>query len=110
MQKNEDITSVKLHSSTINELFNIALETNRQLIAALIEEMHKINKENTIQIMNDLQKKKRENERLYNLKELSKILKIAYGTLSHYELPFRTIGRSSRKMYNLNEVNEYLKR
>ena len=107
---NKNISMIKLHPSTINELFKIALEVNRQLTADIIAEIQKINKENTIQLIDEMQKRKRENEKLYNLKDLSKIIGMKYRTLLEYDLPSQTIGKHSRKMYNLNEVKEYLKR
>lgn len=110
MKQEKELSIIKLHQSTINELYKIAIEINKQLTVTIIEEIQRINKENTIQLMDELQKRKRENEKLYNLKELSKIIGIKYRTLLEYDLPSQTIGRQSRKMYNLNEVKEYLKR
>lgn len=110
MEQTGKISTIRLHSSTINELFKIALELNRQLTTDIITEIQRINKETTIQLMDEIQKRKRENEKLYNLKDLSKIIGIKYCTLLKYDLPSQTIGKHSRKMYNLNEVREYLKR
>ena len=111
MNKKEPTETVlKIHPKSINEIYRIALELNQKLVDAIITEMKKQNAEFTLKFIDDLQEKKRKSERLYNLKELSKVMKIPYQTMKGYTLPYRTIGGNPRKMYNLNEVNEYLKR
>lgn len=103
-------TIIKLHPETTNDIYRFTLEITKNLTAAIVSELQKMNTEFTLKVMDEFKERKRDCEKLYNLKELSKIIKINYRTLLSYELPFRTIGKGSRKMYNLNEVIEYLKR
>lgn len=109
MNKNKTETMIKIHPSSINEIYTIAIELNKQLIYAIIKEMQKQNSEINNKINEKIETIKNENEKLHTLKDISRILKIPYGTITHLNLPFHFIGKKTRRMYKLNEVTEYLK-
>lgn len=105
---NENYINVKLNKTSIAEIMEISIELNKQLVTAIIEEMKKVNYETTLKIIHDMKKKDLENERLYNLKQLAKILNINYRTLQNYNLPYESKNNSTRKFYRLSDVRDYL--
>jgi hypothetical protein len=57
-----------------------------------------------------IEQRVKRDERLYKLKEISAMLNISERTLNRLNIPFRNMGKNTRKMYSLSEVRDYLKR
>jgi AraC-like DNA-binding protein len=57
-----------------------------------------------------IEQRVKRDERLYKLKEISAMLNISERTLNRLNIPYRNMGKNTRKMYSLSEVRDYLKR
>lgn len=80
----------------------LTIKLDMDSVELLIKEISRVF--GTVKQIND----EKEDEKLYRLVDISKILGISYNTLKVKPLPYCRKKNGKRKMYSLSEVKQYL--
>lgn len=104
------ILNVVIEPSAVDIIVQAIHDSNKKMTETIIEQMVKHNLESTLKLVEDILDKNRENERLYTLKDLSKLMNIGYRSLLTYNLPYHKVAHKNQKMYRLSEIREYLRK
>jgi AraC-like DNA-binding protein len=90
---------------------SISVASKRRKAMTIMIELSKKTIEDIAEIVEQkIEQRVKRDERLYKLKEISAMLNISERTLNRLNIPYRNMGKNTRKMYSLSEVRDYLKR